>query len=380
MKKALFNILLTLAVLCTFACCSSKKENKTSEVKPAVVTNNDVNVELKSNVEEIKMNIDAIKGKEGVFAVLVTEKGQIILNLFYKETPMTVANFVGLAEGTLDAAKGKPFYDGLKFHRVISDFMIQGGDPQGNGTGGPGYKFADEFVDGLIFDKPGKLAMANSGENTNGSQFFITHVPTDWLNYKHTIFGEVVEGQKVVDTVEQNDHIISLKIVRQGAEAEKFVVNQSIFDELKAEGSKKAKKFKEDQAKREAEKAKEQLKEVTKGCEKSKEGIYFKITKAGSGEVVGKGKEVTVDYAGYLVDGQLFDASSGFHPQGHEPLSFTTGAGQMIPGFDIMVQNMKLNETRTVILPPELAYGENGYPGVIPGNAYICFDIRVIKF
>ncbi len=240
--------------------------------------------------------------------------------------------------------------------------------------------FKDEFVDGLIFDKPGKLAMANSGENTNGSQFFITHVPTDWLNYKHTIFGEVVEGQKVVDTVEQNDHIISLKIVRQGAEAEKFVVNQSIFDELKAEGSKKAKKFKEDQAKREAEKAKEQLKEVTKGCEKSKEGIYFKITKAGSGEVVGKGKEVTVDYAGYLVDGQLFDASSGFHPQGHEPLSFTTGAGQMIPGFDLMVQDMKLNETRTVILPPEYAYGENGYPGVIPGNAYICFDIRVLKF
>ena len=133
-------------------------------------------------------NVEALKGKEGVFAVLETEKGTIVLNLFYKETPMTVANFVGLAEGTLDAAKGKPFYDGLKFHRVISDFMIQGGDPQGNGTGGPGYKFADEFVEGYIFDKPGKLAMANSGANTNGSQFFITHVPTDWLNYKHTIY------------------------------------------------------------------------------------------------------------------------------------------------------------------------------------------------
>ena len=133
--------------------------------------------------------MDALKGKEGVFAVLTTEKGEIVLNLFYKETPMTVTNFVGLAEGTLDAAKGKPFYDGLKFHRVIADFMIQGGDPRGNGTGGPGYKFPDEFVDELIFDKPGKLAMANSGANTNGSQFFITHVPTDWLNHKHTIFG-----------------------------------------------------------------------------------------------------------------------------------------------------------------------------------------------
>ena len=145
--------------------------------------------------------MDALKGKEGVFAVLTTEKGEIVLNLFYKETPMTVTNFVGLAEGTLKAANGKPFYDGLKFHRVIANFMIQGGDPRGNGTGGPGYKFPDEFVDELIFDKPGKLAMANSGANTNGSQFFITHVPTDWLNHKHTIFGEVVTGQEVVDTV-----------------------------------------------------------------------------------------------------------------------------------------------------------------------------------
>ena len=179
-------------------------------------------------------NMEAIKGKEGVFALLETEKGTIVLNLFYKETPMTVSNFVGLAEGTLDAAKGKPFYDGLKFHRVISDFMIQGGDPQGNGTGGPGYKFADEFVEGYIFDKPGKLAMANSGANTNGSQFFITHVPTDWLNGKHTIFGKVVDkdSQKVVDSVKQGDKINSVKIYRQGAEAEAFEATQEKWNEL----------------------------------------------------------------------------------------------------------------------------------------------------
>ena len=151
--------------------------------------------------------LESIKGRDGVFAIMETSSGNIVLELFYKEVPLTVTNFVGLAEGTLDAAKGKPFYDGLKFHRVIADFMIQGGDPLGNGTGGPGYKFPDEFVEGLIFDKPGKLAMANSGANTNGSQFFITHVPTDWLNYKHTIFGEVVEGQSVVDSVKQGDKI-----------------------------------------------------------------------------------------------------------------------------------------------------------------------------
>ena len=187
--------------------------------------------------------MEILNGKDGLYAVLETEKGTIILNLFYKETPMTVTNFVGLAEGTLDAAKGKPFYDGLKFHRVIANFMIQGGDPKGNGTGGPGYKFPDEFVDGLIFDKPGKLAMANSGTDTNGSQFFITHVPTDWLNYKHTIFGEVVSGQDVVDAVEQNDTIKSLKIIRQGEDAKKFTATQSDFDKL-VENQKKMKNVK----------------------------------------------------------------------------------------------------------------------------------------
>ena len=390
MKKVLTLGVAAFMALTCLCCCSSKKskdqtkaastakqETVITEAKP------DNETKIQTPKKEIKMSAEATKaleGKEGVFAVLTTEKGEIILNLFYKETPMTVSNFVGLAEGTLDAAKGKPFYDGLTFHRVISDFMIQGGDPQGNGTGGPGYKFADEFVDGFIFDKPGKLAMANSGTNTNGSQFFITHVPTDWLNYKHTIFGEVLTGQDVVDTVAQGDHIISLQIVRQGKDAEKFTVTQDSFDKLTTEGAKKALQFEKEQAEREAKRAQEQLKEITKGCEKSKEGIYYKITEPGTGDKVGKGKNVTVDYCGYLVDGTLFDASSGFHPQGHDPLSFTTGAGQMIPGFDMMVQDMQLGETRTIILPPALAYGDQGYPGVIPGGAYICFDVKVLKF
>ena len=375
----------------TSLCCCDSKKSKTETKTTSAPKQETVISEAKNNTEtnntkkseDVKMSaetLEALNGKEGVFAVLTTEKGQIVLELFFKETPMTVSNFVGLAEGTLDAANGKPFYDGLTFHRVISNFMIQGGDPQGNGTGGPGYKFADEFVDGYIFDKPGKLAMANSGTNTNGSQFFITHVPTDWLNYKHTIFGQVVTGQDVVDTVEQGDHIINLKIVRQGKEAEKFTVDQKSFDKLKAEGEKKAAKFAEEQAAREAKKAEEQLKELIKGYEKSKEGIYYKIEEQGSGDKCGKGKNVSVGYMGYLVDGTLFDASKEFHPQGHDPLSFTTGAGQMIPGFDYMVQDMKKGEVRKTVIPPALAYGENGYPGVIPGNAYICFDIKLLDF
>ena len=376
MKKVFTMFAVFMAITCLLGCDEKKSKVITQTTTKNETQKNEIREDVKMSAE----TLEALNGKEGVFAVLTTEKGQIVLELFYKETPMTVSNFVGLAEGTLDAAKGKPFYGGLTFHRVISDFMIQGGDPQGNGTGGPGYKFADEFVDGYIFDKPGKLAMANSGENTNGSQFFITHVPTDWLNYKHTIFGQVVTGQNIVDTVEQGDHIISLQIVRQGKDAEKFTVTQESFDKLTLEGAKKAIKFHEEQAKREEEKAKEQMKELTKGCEKSKEGIYYKITEGGTGDKVGKGKNVTVGYCGYLVDGTLFDASKEFHPQGHDPLSFTTGAGQMIPGFDYMVQDMKLGETRTIIIPPALAYGEKGYPGVIPGNAYICFDVKVLKF
>lgn len=354
-KNLLFISITGLTLFSCISCLSCKKENEKKDNNTVAVVNGG-------------KAMSSIEGKNGLFAILTTEKGEIALELSYKETPMTVTNFVGLAEGTLDAAKGKPFYDGLKFHRVISDFMIQGGDPKGNGTGGPGYKFPDEFVEGKIFDKPGKLAMANSGPGTNGSQFFITHVPTDWLNYKHTIFGEVVYGQEVVDKVEQGDSIISLKIVRNGSDAEKFTATQADFDKL-VEDTKKA----VEEAKR------KEMEKVIEGCEKTKDGIYFQILEKGDGSVVGSGKEVSVDYKGYLIDGSIFDASKGFHPQGHEPLDFTTGAGQMIPGFDMMVQEMKVGETRKMVLPPELGYGEYGYPGVIPGNAYICFDVKVLK-
>lgn len=318
-------------------------------------------------------SLEAIKGKDGVFAIMETSKGPIVLELFYKKTPLTVTNFVGLAEGTLDAAKGKHFYDGLTFHRVIADFMIQGGDPEGTGRGGPGYRFADEFDSTLNFDKPGYLAMANAGPGTNGSQFFITHVPTEWLNQKHTIFGQVVneDSQKVVNAVQQGDKIVKLTIVRQGSEAEKFSASQADFD-------REAKDVKAKNAERAKIAAAAKIKEVEEkfpDFNKDSNGIYYKTTKEGNGAKIGGKRMVAVEYKGYFVSGQVFDQSKG-----RGPLEFTTDGGQMIPGFDIMVQDMRLGEKRTIVLPPSMAYGENGIPQAgIPGGAYLAFDVELTK-
>ena len=316
--------------------------------------------------------LKAIEGKDGVFAIMQTSKGSIVLELFYDKTPLTVTNFVGLVEGTLDAAKGKPFYDGLTFHRVIADFMIQGGDPEGTGRGGPGYRFADECRDDLVFDKPGYLAMANAGPGTNGSQFFITHVPTDWLNGKHTIFGQVVnaDSQKVVNAVQQGDKIEKLTIVRQGEAAKAFTATQADFDKLAEEAKiAAAEKAKAENAKKIAE-----VEKAFPGYAKDSNGIYFKTTKEGSGSKIGGRKNVACEYKGYLVDGRVFDQSKG-----RGPLEFVTDGGQMIPGFDIMVQDMKVGEKRTIVIPSDLAYGSNGIPGVIPGGAYIAFDVELVR-
>lgn len=315
-------------------------------------------------------SLKAIEGKDGVFAIIETTRGNIVLQLYYKETPLTVTNFVGLAEGTLDAANGKPYYDGLKFHRVISkangdkqDFMIQGGDPTGTGMGGPGYRFADEIVPNLKFSGPGVLAMANAGAGTNGSQFFITHVATPWLDGKHTIFGKVITGQNVVNKTLQNDVMKKITIVRQGEEAQKFTATQADFDRIVKENENKARSQLE-----------AYMDKYSTGFEKLDNGLRYKILKEGKGEKVGTGKQVTTKYKGYFVDGRVFDSTDM-----HDPIEFETGAGKMIPGFDLMVQDMKLNEKRTVLLPPDLAYGERGAGRVIPPNTPIMFDIEVIE-
>ena len=179
--------------------------------------------------------------KEGIYAKIKTNQGDILLTLHYKKTPGTVANFVGLSEGKIDnsfKSKNEPFYDGIKFHRVIPDFMIQTGCPQGTGMGDPGYKFDDEFHPDLKHDKPGVLSMANSGKATNGSQFFITHVPTQWLDNKHTVFGEVIEGQNVVVKIKQDDQINSIEIIREGSEANSWNALE-VFNEFKSQKEKK---------------------------------------------------------------------------------------------------------------------------------------------
>lgn len=175
------------------------------------------------------------KLEKGLYAEIETSKGKILIKLEFEKTPLTVANFVGLAEGKIKntaKAEGIPYFDGLTFHRVIANFMIQGGDPQGNGMGGPGYSFKDEFVPEFKFTGPGILAMANAGPATNGSQFFITHVATPWLDNKHTIFGHLISGQDVVNAIQQGDKIISVKIIRKGRPAKKFKAAK-VFEELK---------------------------------------------------------------------------------------------------------------------------------------------------
>ncbi|MCF0237128.1 MAG: peptidylprolyl isomerase [Sphaerochaetaceae bacterium] len=312
------------------------------------------------------------KNTEGLYAVINTEKGDIVLWLDYEKVPMTVANFVGLAEGELNLQEpGENFYDGLNFHRVIPNFMIQGGCPKGDGTGGPGYSFPDEFDSTLRHDGPGILSMANAGPGTNGSQFFITHVKTPWLNDKHSVFGHVVEGQKVVDSIAQGDRINSVTIERIGEKAKAFVVTQQIFSDL-VEGAAKAAM---DRRRKEIEAVEKEIANRFPEAKKTPSGLQYVVKKAGTGTKSPKmGQVVTVHYQGELLDGRIFDSSIN---RG-EPAQFAIG--QVIEGWNEALQTMKKGEKRTLIIPPELGYGVHGYPGIIPPNSYLIFDVELLDF
>ncbi|MGE4583092.1 MAG: peptidylprolyl isomerase [Sphaerochaeta sp.] len=309
---------------------------------------------------------------DGLYAVLHTNKGNITLQLEHERTPMTVANFVGLAEGTLNVnGNSKPFYNNLSFHRVIENFMIQGGCPKGNGTGGPGYTFPDEFDESLKHTGPGTLSMANAGPGTNGSQFFITHVATPWLDGKHSVFGHVVEGQKVVDAIEQGDTIKKVEIVRVGEQAKAFQVSRERFTEYVIAAEEKNKKR---QAK-ELEKLEKELKNRWPDAIVTDTGLRYVVKKSGDGKKhPSYGQKVTVHYTGSLLDGKVFDSSV----RRGSPAQFAIG--EVIEGWNEALITMSAGEQRTLIIPPELGYGTMGYPGVIPPNSYLVFEVELIKF
>jgi len=309
--------------------------------------------------------------KDGLYAKIITDKGDILLSLYYKKTPLTVINFVGLAEGTkslggTDKPTGTPFYDGLKFHRVIGDFMIQGGCPLGTGTGGPGYTFPDEIVPSLKHDRPGVLSMANSGPDTNGSQFFITHVPTPHLNGKHTVFGRVVDGQNVVDSITQGDVIKHIEIIRDGTEAKEFKTDDSAFTEAVAELNHA-----------EIDKIEKLIVKQWPDTTTTASGLRFVVKKEGKGDSPKKGNTVTAHYTGRLLENnRKFDSS---YDRG-KPIEFQVGTGQVIPGWDQAFLSMKKGEKRVLIIPPALAYGARGAGRVIPPNAWLVFDVELVGF
>ncbi len=347
---------------------------------------------------------------DGLFADIKTSKGDIIVRLEQEKTPVTVANFVSLAEGTntfvSEEYKDKKYYDGLTFHRVMKDFMIQGGDPLGQGTGNPGYKFMDEFNDSLVHNKKGILSMANSGPTTNGSQFFITHKETPWLNNKHTVFGEVVEGLDVVDSIanvpvgagnKPIEPVImnTIEIIRNGKEARKFDAVQIMTDYFDGEEERLAAIEKEKAEKLAAvQKIKDEF-AASLDAQKAKatelpSGLKVLTLENGNGEKPKVGQKVNVMYAGYLENGTLFDSNhqeiaekygvfdwnreqgGGYMPV---PMDYSPDS-RLIAGFREGLLTMKVGDKVRLFIPSHLGYGEQG-GGPIPPNADLIFDLEI---
>lgn len=357
---------------------------------------------------------------DGLFAEFATSKDTMVVQLFYKKVPLTVANFVALAEGThpqlADSLKGIPYYNGTVFHRVIDKFMIQGGDPTATGSGSPGYTFGDEFDESLKHDKPGILSMANSGPATNGSQFFITEVPTPWLDNKHTVFGQVVKGLAVQDSISnvavapgsnkplEDVEILAINIIRQGFGARGFDAAKTWEKELPLLEEKRLKKIEE--AKKEAERQKKIAEEkmATAAAEilpvledyKSKatatdSGLLIYNIEEGTGEKPRQGASVKLRYQGYFTDGKLFgtnvkeiDEKCGTYNEMKEQRGFynampmqISADAQMIAGFKEGVFQMKKGDKTFLYLPSHLAYGEAGRGPIAP-NSDLIFIVEMI--
>lgn len=329
----------------------------------------------------------------GLYADIQTNKGSILLKLAYDKAPITVANFISLSEGenqkVSEEFKSKKYYNGIKFHRVIPDFMIQGGDPTGSGSGGPGYRFEDEFSD-LTHKGPGILSMANSGPNTNGSQFFITHKATPWLDGKHTVFGEVIEGQEIVDSIQQNDLIEDVIIVRKGKEAKQFdapKIFTTYFDQKEI-------KAKEREAKLNAIKEQNASKFDALKAESTTtaSGLQYQITSKGNGVAVKSTNKATVHYAVYFVDGTLLETSKleiaeannlvnqqRKNANQYNPIPAEVGPdAAMIEGFKEGLRLLKQGDQATLFLPYTLAYGAKGTNG-IPPQSDLIFEVEIVS-
>ncbi len=358
--------LIILVIILTTVPSLFARGNKEKNIEAESKTSNEAKVDISNDLYEFESLED------GLYAKISTTKGVILVSLEYKKTPMTVANFVGLSEGSLNRkAPGNPFYDGIIFHRVIKDFMIQTGDPLGNGTGGPGYTFPDEIVSSLKHDSPGVLSMANAGPGTNGSQFFITHVATPWLDGKHTVFGHVIEGQDVVNNIAKGDSINTIEILRIGTAVQNYEVTKESFE-------KEVKRVKDLEKIKIAEQRKEILDEIQSrwpDAIATESGLCYVVIKDGQGERSPLlGDTVTVHYTGTLLDGTVFDSTI----KRGSPASFKVG--QVIEGWNEALKSMKKGEKRILIIPPELGYGTKGYPGVIPGDAYLIFEVELLDF
>jgi cyclophilin family peptidyl-prolyl cis-trans isomerase len=320
---------------------------------------------------------------DGIYARFETSKGNILIRLEYEKVPMTVANFVGLAEGNftvLGKTIDKPFFDGLKFHRVIANFMIQGGDPDGNGTGGPGYRFYDEIDPTLNHSGPGILSMANSGPATNGSQFFITHVATPHLNGKHTVFGKLVEGQDVVNAIVQDDVMNKVTIIRIGKTAENWNATktfETVYNKLKLVEDEKNAQFAKIAAMTKDEYKVYILAQVQKKYPNAKQtasGLVYVIEKEGESTKPVAGSQMSVHYTGTFMDGKKFDSSR----DGGTPMAFTYKTNRMIPGFEEGLAMLGKGGRGIFIIPYFDAYGAQGRPGAIPPYSDLVFDLEIM--
>ena len=342
---------------------------------------------------------------DGLYAEIITNRGTVVAELYFEQTPMTVANFVSLAEGKNEMVdstyKGKKYYNGIKFHRVIKDFMIQTGDPLGNGTGGPGYKFPDEVVDSLTHKGKGVLSMANSGPDTNGSQFFITLNQTAWLDGKHTVFGEVVKGIEIVEAIGETPvegstprddiKMNEVNIIRKGKAAKQFDAEKIFKEKLEAHDKAVAEKAQKD-AERKMKIAADfaEMKEKATTLD-SGLGIYF--INEGDGEKPNDGDTVMVNYEGYFTDGGMFDTNNEekakdfgvFNPRrasmpgGYGPMAMPYSKdAQMIQGFKEGVMQMKVGDKAVLFIPSHMGYGERAY-GPIPANSDLIFVMEVLE-